>query len=864
MISSYFSDAQEARVVGQSARFIFSNPTLVPFGDAGYDAHGVAQFLEHMFVKLQSNGDGGSDDREVGLGMLSKALENETRLAAEILRDGRLKVFLERLPTMFESANAEGEASYLVRVWELLLYRDSAIAANLSKVLPRTISKMSAHLKSGGSAANSNDNGDDNNDDDDDKELKDSLAVAMLSVVARSQYQNLLMPVAETLLAACLRVGDWRERPDLAELFALVMAVEAPSTWESVFALLTDKAGAVCQDYLGLEVAPRVVSKGSKSGGTSDGSGSNQKQQVRGSGIGAVRATDTAIGASLTLLTQSKESGDMAHFAGMVFSNSDDQEQEQSKSIKKKNKKGKKGSNNTPNTSVNGCALALASLTVYTRILTTLECMLRVGCCTGAVELDLAGLFPVNRAVLGINLNTHAQAHGTEQKMLLPGPTGIAPADLLLVAPSLKVGALSLLRTLLHNTPSAALLKAAAELCDPVSYLFHTPEVKMHPLLAQATTQTVAAVAACFPSILARRLGGTVEGLAALFIAEVESLTREPSIAGVTATLNAKGGASKKKGGGGNSNSNNNASVSDASLPFAQSVHVLSSSSADKAQELAHALRPSVYLPDSSTGLSTNSASAAGADAVFAAVESLLVHCAVLLPEKVQDQLEYTVGQALHSLTKGLLPPTVHHKSAKRAAVAPLRRSPVLQAAILRVARAEVAYPRATGVRSGNSALLLAVCNSCKHQPATAVEAQHSLVLLEALFNPASAPLVTPDYDELAARRARREVEVEAEESQRLMEQARQREKRRFDEAEAEVGTAGSDAEATKRAKTTSAASASASTVKMPAAAAGQDDAMEEEDDEEEEDEEDDEEAAAAAGTAANDDDDDFELPEIV
>ena len=98
------------------------------------------------------------------------------------------------------------------------------------------------------------------------------------------------------------------------------------------------------------------------------------------------------------------------------------------------NKKGKKGSNNTPNTSVNGCALALASLTVYTRILTTLECMLRVGCCTGAVELDLAGLFPVNRAVLGINLNTHAQAHGTEQKMLLPGPTGIAPADLLLVA----------------------------------------------------------------------------------------------------------------------------------------------------------------------------------------------------------------------------------------------------------------------------------------------------------------------------------------------------------------------------------------------------------------------------------------------
>ena len=103
----------------RTARHVFSNPALVPFDDNFYDSYGASQFIEHLFMKLQGNGEKSSDDREVGMGMLATALENETRAAAEVLKDGRLKSFLERIPYIVDSISEQEEADQLLRVWTL-------------------------------------------------------------------------------------------------------------------------------------------------------------------------------------------------------------------------------------------------------------------------------------------------------------------------------------------------------------------------------------------------------------------------------------------------------------------------------------------------------------------------------------------------------------------------------------------------------------------------------------------------------------------------------------------------------------------------------------------------------------------------
>ena len=117
MLSSYFADGEEARLVEHISRYVFGNPMLVPFDDQIYDSHGASLFITHLFAKLQVNGELGSGDREVGLGMLVMALQDETRLAAEILKDGRLKSFLERVPAIFEFVSEPQEAGQFLRLF---------------------------------------------------------------------------------------------------------------------------------------------------------------------------------------------------------------------------------------------------------------------------------------------------------------------------------------------------------------------------------------------------------------------------------------------------------------------------------------------------------------------------------------------------------------------------------------------------------------------------------------------------------------------------------------------------------------------------------------------------------------------------
>ena len=147
MISSYFASAEETGLQGQTASFLFDNPDILAFSDLYYDDRGAGKFADAIFANLDHKGRDGSDRRELGLGMLSKALETETRLAGEVLCDGRLKQLIDRLPTLFDAVEGEGEARSLVRCLELLLLRDAAISSSLSKVLPKLIARTCTFLK---------------------------------------------------------------------------------------------------------------------------------------------------------------------------------------------------------------------------------------------------------------------------------------------------------------------------------------------------------------------------------------------------------------------------------------------------------------------------------------------------------------------------------------------------------------------------------------------------------------------------------------------------------------------------------------------------------------------------------------------
>ena len=186
MISSYFGDARASGMMGNTAELLFENPDILAFSDITYDKNGAERFMDTIFTNIDAKGSEGSDRRKLGLSMLFKALETETRFTGEVLCDSRLKQMMDRLPTLFDAIDEEEEASALVKVLELLLMRDAATTSSLSKVLPKFISRICSFLKKSKEGTPIGEEGNKKHN------MVFVMAVQLLTVVGRSAYRNLL------------------------------------------------------------------------------------------------------------------------------------------------------------------------------------------------------------------------------------------------------------------------------------------------------------------------------------------------------------------------------------------------------------------------------------------------------------------------------------------------------------------------------------------------------------------------------------------------------------------------------------------------------------------------------------------------
>ena len=544
--------------------------------------------------------------------MLSKALETETRLAGEVLCDGRLKQLIDRLPTLFDAVEGEGEARSLVRFLELLLLRDAAISSSLTKVLPKLINRTCVLKKSVSASMET--------EEDEKQGMVFLLAVRLLTVVGHSSYQNLLMQSIDTIMSSCMQIRAWQDKhqEETSELFALALSLESPAAWEGVWGVLTDKAGEVLREYLDIDVGDTRNRSNWKESSRGD-----EDQQGRSGGQVPVKAAEGAAGALLDRLKQVREHGatDHTHFAGMVFS----LEGLPSTSMSRKGKgkgKGRGRGNNGKAATGGGSVQAIIAHSVYEKLLSLLCNMLRAGCCTGPIEVDVSAIVLLNRSILSVSLRSCGLRGGGDfteasARAILRGEKGVSPADTLLVAPSLKVHTLSLLRSLLAlRLP--ALMKVAIALCEPIASLLASAEASIHPAVSRATLQTLTLLIEAFPAVIARRLKSVADTVVALFAAEVETLSREPSV-----TI-----MGDRKGGGGKGQ-NSDYQSSDATLPFSSlstTTTTISGGGKESSSlcEAISALVPSTRLPNSITGISgTLEATVAGLRTIYFGVQRL-------------------------------------------------------------------------------------------------------------------------------------------------------------------------------------------------------------------------------------------------
>ena len=254
MISSYFGDARASGMMGNTAELLFENPDILAFSDITYDKNGAERFMDTIFTNIDAKGSEGSDRRKLGLSMLFKALETETRFTGEVLCDSRLKQMMDRLPTLFDAIDEEEEASALVKVLELLLMRDAATTSSLSKVLPKYLKNMFLleKIKEGtpiGEEGNKKHN------------MVFVMAVQLLTVVGRSAYRNLLMQHIDTIMSSCIQIRGWQDSESMLELFGLV-SLESPAAWEGVWRTLTDYAALVLREYLDIDLRKIALVEG--------------------------------------------------------------------------------------------------------------------------------------------------------------------------------------------------------------------------------------------------------------------------------------------------------------------------------------------------------------------------------------------------------------------------------------------------------------------------------------------------------------------------------------------------------------------------------------------------------------------------
>ena len=277
---------------------------------------------------------------------------------------------------------------------------------------------------------------------------------------------------------------------------------------------------------------------------------------------------------------------------------------------------------------------------------------------------------------------------------------GVSPIDLMVVVADIKIHVLGVLNALLQ-IQNRSLLRVCSALCRPIGAVLGSTDGRKLSRLSRAALAALSSAARCFPTALAREAKIGINTLLEFFQREMTILTQSRS-------------------------------------------SVLISDHADGATAGVTDDR------GNSTGSRSGpTATPAGTEAVFSAVETLLLYSGNVLPTEIRDALEYVVGQGLACLCKGVLPPLQYDRRMRRSPCERLREQPATQISLLKVAVAEVLSSSKDGIVSGNVALLRHVCGLLLLQPVTSAEAAKGLLAVESLMFPASVVLPTAPPDVL-------------------------------------------------------------------------------------------------------------------
>lgn len=333
-----------------------------------------------------------------------------------------------------------------------------------------------------------------------------------------------------------------------------------------------------------------------------------------------------------------------------------------------------------------GCRKAIAVEVMFSSKCQVLADMLRVGCSTGPVQLDLTVFIPTLLATLSLTLSL--APHDT--KCTIANEQGVSPADLCLVSSNLKLSVMAVLAELLRSK-QAGLARVASAICRPLLAMLAGTEMRISAsssMLSAMYLQTLECVGlACksCPAVVARNSTG-LQALVDLFATEMNAIST------YRGALGQEYGVEEESGNG------------------------------------CGIARPSVGMVPKWTSL-------------MQTIETLLIFCGPLLPNSICNSIEASIGQALFCMNRGLLVKHGSEKKSKRSSSELIRHSAVLQACLLRLALADILTSQRNGVMSGNMAVLKSVSEAAVHQPETCSAAMCCSLALEALLLPTAVAL---------------------------------------------------------------------------------------------------------------------------
>lgn len=692
MITSFLSDTKHD---GDDLLRCLSNlPKLSPaiFPHDGKFGTQYDSCLDEVFVLLESIEE---NDRIQAYSILGSFLSVENGLSLRLVASSRINTMLDRLPSSFEKMDSVDEINGFMGFFESLLQLQG-LDSHMNKHLPKLITRLCKYLKNQNGSIYTY--------------SKLHFCISCIVVILESAYSNLILQSCTLLKCVCLDLMGQDSYPydSVAKCFALLISIDTSTSWNLTWKFLSEKVITLLVDHLGFEIEYEPVFSTAEMDYTtklnsSSNFNNNNSENVSSEETEMRKAQQCIGGLDNTI------KGVFGNISKSTLANDYLLEEHT-------------GSQKNDHAYSSGCRRALYVERLFSSHLMILGNMLRIGCATGAIKIDMHSCSIIFSSVLTIYLHRSSD----DPKVLLHNKCGVSQADVSLVATDMKLNTLILIQTLTSIAGVPYLNRFVKDICEPVVSLLLSKEFKNNSLIAKECIQCFGLLLATFPTVICLKLLGGVEALMTLLEKEIKGITSPPSLIEDPAITLAKTNKTTA-----------------AKLMSVQTQSPL-------APLLFHASK------EASSGAHPNSFTSAGTLTVLEAVEKLLLHCSFYLPESIQDSLEYLTGQALHCLSKGIQINTKPSKSVNRAQVSILRKSEKLQVQVLRMARAECVYVHVNGHRSGNFALLLKVSqhfSTIKYNLQLNYEAQQCKLLTEALMNPSVGPMVSPNYDDIEQKR---------------------------------------------------------------------------------------------------------------